>query len=81
MLAVTKQFLNRPQVGSSLEQMGRKRVAQRVRMGAGEARFCSRRSPRPGTQPAAHVRGAKAPPRLGEEQRSRLVSEQDRAAR
>ena len=45
---VAKQFLDRPEVGAALKEMGRKRVPQRVRMRVGERRRAARRLTCPG---------------------------------
>ena len=66
---MSQKLLNRPQIGSSLEQMGGEGVAQPVRRGPG----LHGRVPSPDAQPAAHIGGREAPPRLRQEQRGLVL--------
>src|SRR5436190_20540623 len=70
---VAKELLDGPQVGSSFEQMGGERVAQRMGIQAVERRHVGRPPPRPGSQPASDVGCAQATPRLGQKQRAATV--------
>src|SRR4051794_27606398 len=69
---VSKQLLNCPQIGTSLEQVRRERVPQGMRRDAA----CDGCAPHPAGQAAAHVRGGKALARLRDEERGLLVVQQ-----
>src|SRR5690348_13334803 len=60
---MSQQLLDRTQVGAPLEQVGRKRVAERVRVGTGECGLTG-----PGTQTAPDVGRREATAGLRQEQ-------------
>src|SRR5579872_683531 len=61
---VSKQLLDRAQVGAALEQMGCERVPQRVRVGVGQRRSVRGGLARPQRETAADVAGVQPPSRL-----------------
>ena len=61
---VAKQLLNRPEVRASLEQVGRERVPERVRIDTLERRNMGGRLARPRPQPPADIRGRQTTARL-----------------
>ena len=74
---MAEHLLNRPQIGTSLEQVGGEGVAQPVRRDAGGQRGVAR----PGAQPPPHVGRRQAPSRLRQEQRPLSVAGAQRGAR
>ena len=66
---MTKEFLDRPEVGAPVEQVGGERVPQGMWMGPRQPRRARHRAPGPAAQPAPDVRGGEPAARFGEEQR------------
>src|ERR1044072_5370486 len=73
---MTQKFLDRAQVGATLQQVGCERVAEGVRGDRGLGGVMAR----PPSQAAPAVRGGEPPARLGEEQGRVLVGPGERVA-